>query len=456
MINKFQQGGQMDQQQQALVQFIQGIAQVAQVDPQQVMQLAQQEPERLETAVQVFQQTQDIQQAAQAFFQKEAQSAKKGAKLNYLKKLTGKCPEGQQLVYFKSGGQICSKCMAKKQKGDVIEEDKCGSKMKKKKGCDGLKVRKGQSGLNFDFWKAALRKFSNPYRTRNKQINGRPILDTTEKNGVSRTIVGNGVNNDTIYTRMTDRYPETFWDNRTNEEIYNNVKSKVRKYNPSNLLQGYMDSKLQLKDGGSLNGVPFKQPGGDFNQFPIYEPNKNYWRDTSNVKSSLESLKIKSIKQSSLQDWMKMFKRQQSLNKGFDISPITLFQPGGSFKKKSKKSSEFGGNGYNGGHPEYYNATRDDWEDDEGRKHSWLLNIPYGAETGDILRTINGNDTIYTFDGPIGWIYDKYNTQRPDNFSTYNINKNHPRYNEMRARFNYWNTQPNWRKNPWEEKGGVR
>lgn len=145
MINKFQQGGQMDQQ-QALAQFIQGIAQVAQVDPQQVMQLAQQEPERLETAVQVFQQTQDIQQAAQAFFQKEVQSAKKGAKLNYLKKLAGRCPEGQQLVYFKAGGHICSKCMAKKQKGDVIEEDKCGSKMKKKKGCGGFKVSKAQLG----------------------------------------------------------------------------------------------------------------------------------------------------------------------------------------------------------------------------------------------------------------------------------------------------------------------
>jgi len=33
MIRKFQQGGQADQQ-QAVMQFIQGIAQVAQVDPQ--------------------------------------------------------------------------------------------------------------------------------------------------------------------------------------------------------------------------------------------------------------------------------------------------------------------------------------------------------------------------------------------------------------------------------------
>ena len=150
MIRKFQQGGQMDQQQQqALMQFIQGIAQVAQVDPQQVIQLAQQEPERLEAAVQVFQQTQDIQQAAQAFFQKEVQSAKRGAKLNYLKRLSGKCPDGYELRYFKIGGGLtCSKCVAKKKEGDEIEEAKCGSKMKKKKGCIGLKINKSQRGSN--------------------------------------------------------------------------------------------------------------------------------------------------------------------------------------------------------------------------------------------------------------------------------------------------------------------
>ena len=38
--------------------------------------------------------------------------------------------------------------MAKKQKGDVIEEDKCGSKMKKKKGCGGFKINKSQGGSN--------------------------------------------------------------------------------------------------------------------------------------------------------------------------------------------------------------------------------------------------------------------------------------------------------------------
>ena len=180
MINKFQQGGQMDQQ-QALAQFIQGIAQVAQVDPQQVMQLAQQEPERLETAVQVFQQTQDTQQAAQAFFQKEVQSAKRGAKLNYLKKLTGRCPEGQQLVYFKAGGRICSKCMAKKQQGDVIEEAKCGSKMKKKKGCGGFKVSKAQLGT-------IIEKFNNTKVALKQHKHGGSL------NGISFNQKGNKIN----------------------------------------------------------------------------------------------------------------------------------------------------------------------------------------------------------------------------------------------------------------------
>lgn len=76
--------------------------------------------------------------------------AKLGAKLNYIKKLNNKCPEGFEIEYFKAGGKTCSRCAKMKdgaipakvyQKGSkVISEikgeitkDKCGSKMKKKK-----------------------------------------------------------------------------------------------------------------------------------------------------------------------------------------------------------------------------------------------------------------------------------------------------------------------------------
>ncbi len=47
-------------------------------------------------------------------------SAKNGAKLNYIKSLRGKCPEGYELGYFKEGGHICAKCVEKKEKQGAI------------------------------------------------------------------------------------------------------------------------------------------------------------------------------------------------------------------------------------------------------------------------------------------------------------------------------------------------
>ena len=151
MVNKYQEGGQLSNTQQQGLQYLaQMYAQQTGKDPQQdqegfmqfVQQLAQQAG------------VQDIGQLLDLVYQQaqgQAQSAKRGAKLNYLKKLTGKCPEGQQLVYFKAGGRVCSKCMAKKQNGDVIEEEKCGAKMKKnacgskmKKNACGSKIKKAQ------------------------------------------------------------------------------------------------------------------------------------------------------------------------------------------------------------------------------------------------------------------------------------------------------------------------
>lgn len=134
MITKFQQGGQAANQ-KALMQFVQGIAQVLKVDPKQIIQIAQQKPESLNVAVQVFQQTQDIQQAAQAFAQ-SVQKAKQGAKLQYLNSLKGICKKDEELVYMKSGGKVCPVCQKKKK---IISDNpvkefkaKCGGKMKKK------------------------------------------------------------------------------------------------------------------------------------------------------------------------------------------------------------------------------------------------------------------------------------------------------------------------------------
>lgn len=60
--------------------------------------------------------------------------ARLGAKLDYIKQSIGECPEGQEVVYFKKGGEICKICAGKKLqdggKSDPIKEFK---KKKKKK-----------------------------------------------------------------------------------------------------------------------------------------------------------------------------------------------------------------------------------------------------------------------------------------------------------------------------------
>ena len=72
--------------------------------------------------------------------QQQVQSAKFGARLNYIKKLRGQCPDGYELQYYKSGGQLCKKCIKKqvmREGGDLpqdpIDQFKCGRKIKKKK-----------------------------------------------------------------------------------------------------------------------------------------------------------------------------------------------------------------------------------------------------------------------------------------------------------------------------------
>ena len=98
--------------------------------------------QELEAAIQQLGE-QGLQQAYQEFMQmmqqQQVQAAKAGAKLNYIKSLRGQCPEGYEMKYFKSGGQLCKKCMKKQQEMEAtkeaknpVDEFKCGRKMKKK------------------------------------------------------------------------------------------------------------------------------------------------------------------------------------------------------------------------------------------------------------------------------------------------------------------------------------
>ena len=118
MIQKFQQGGQQD----AIMQFVQGLAQTLQADPQQIVQAAQQNPKALEAAVQTYQQTQDMNQAAQVFtqaLQQQVQAARHGAKLQYLRSLKNQCPEGEELYYYKKGGSVGCGCKKKEDGGEI-------------------------------------------------------------------------------------------------------------------------------------------------------------------------------------------------------------------------------------------------------------------------------------------------------------------------------------------------
>lgn len=137
---KFKQGGQMykyaagaqmvqpqqasgqqgiEQQAMALVQAaMQGDKQANQTI-QNIMQAAQQGDQQ---AVQVAQLLKTIIQKMQG-----SRKARLGAKLNYFKQ-TSECPEGQEVVYFKKGGELCKVCAGKKMqdggKSDPIKEFK--------------------------------------------------------------------------------------------------------------------------------------------------------------------------------------------------------------------------------------------------------------------------------------------------------------------------------------------
>lgn len=138
---KYAVGAQMVQPQQTSGQ--QGIEQQAMSLVQAAMQGDQQANQTIQKIMQAAQQ--GDQQAAQvaqllkAIVQKMkgSRKARLGAKLDYIKQSIGECPEGQEVVYFKKGGEICKVCAGKKMqdggKSDPIKN------FKKKKEQDAVK-----------------------------------------------------------------------------------------------------------------------------------------------------------------------------------------------------------------------------------------------------------------------------------------------------------------------------
>ena len=150
MINKYQQGGAAPQQgggilaqiqqlpQEQQQQLMQAFAQWAQQKGVDIQQL-QSNPAALEQALGQFMQEMQAQQA---------QAAKHGAKLRFIKSLKHQCEADEHLEYFAKGGTIGCNCVKNKQggkaepkknaleqfkakKGINLKKDKCGGKMKK-------------------------------------------------------------------------------------------------------------------------------------------------------------------------------------------------------------------------------------------------------------------------------------------------------------------------------------
>ena len=163
MIKYFQQGGQVTDQQQMQEMFMQYLAEKYQTeDIDTLVQQLQSTPgengeTKLEDELMEFQQV--LQQGGQP------QVAKNGAKLEYLKKLKGLCPEGTEVSYYKNGNKICSKCIAKQEKGAKVTKKQyfkqntpadvqaaCNGG-KAKKSCNGAKLtKKCKTGGTIEFF----------------------------------------------------------------------------------------------------------------------------------------------------------------------------------------------------------------------------------------------------------------------------------------------------------------
>lgn len=147
----FQAGGALNAQQVATEQAQAQQAQLTEIfmaiakKPKETLQaLAQQgvQPKQIiEIAQKMAESNPAAKEALTAIYQM-SQMARRGTKLQYIKRLRGECPEGYEMKVFKAGGVICEKCMKKavtKQEGGEIDavakfkEMRCGGKTKKKK-----------------------------------------------------------------------------------------------------------------------------------------------------------------------------------------------------------------------------------------------------------------------------------------------------------------------------------
>ena len=135
-----QQGAQQGIEQQ-VVQLVQAAVQGDQKATQQIEQIMQAAQQGNQEAIQIAQVIQKVVQAMQA---KQGVKAQLGTKLDYINKLKGNCPEGQETYYYANGGFIkkgCKPCMEKAKEGKKLNNEVTKFKVEKKK-CGGKKAKK--------------------------------------------------------------------------------------------------------------------------------------------------------------------------------------------------------------------------------------------------------------------------------------------------------------------------
>ena len=133
LMKYFQQGGSIAAQQVAQEQAQQQEAQLNEMfmalakNPKETLMALQKQGVQPKQVIELAQKMADKNPAAKqalAALSQMSQMAKEGAKLQYIKRLRGECPEGYEAKTYKIGGKICKKC-------EKIEAEKCGGKAKK-------------------------------------------------------------------------------------------------------------------------------------------------------------------------------------------------------------------------------------------------------------------------------------------------------------------------------------
>ena len=268
MIEKFQQGGQLDQifnainsqPEQALQQLIQSGAK-----PEDIVKIVQ-------AGVQQGKIKPEIGQAILQAMQGQKVAARHGIKLNYVKSLKNKCAEDEEVVYYKKGGSVKCGCKKKEKGGEVTKAE------------SGWKARKNNTGPITQFnpsWKTqkstSESKFKNDYSSKRVKDSekdyfngvadnrkpGTEVVNSTQKISNKRT----KAEQDKINKQSEDDYFAGTADHTkpgTKKVSKKACGSKIKKDCNGAVAKFKIACGSKLKkhqQGGSLNGIPFYQGG---------------------------------------------------------------------------------------------------------------------------------------------------------------------------------------------------